>query len=281
MSSNQEAREASSPAGATSQPLFRLFLDESGDHTLSNLVDIGKRYLGVVSVAFAMEHYRQFCAELTAFKLKHIPYDPDEAPVVLHRKEIKDRSGPFSFLHDEEKRAAFDDDLIALVAGAEFTTITVVIDKPSHFPKTYRERKHPYHYCLEVLLERYRGFLQGGNARYLVRGLRPISGDIIAESRGGREDLDLKRVYAHFYNNGTRYLSSRQLQSYLTNGQLKIKKKTANIAGLQLADLLAHPMTRRVLLEKGHVSDLGSPFAERVGQAVKGKVNSYGLVLLD
>ena len=44
-------------------------------------------------------------------KQKHFPHNPDE-PVILHRKDIINRIGPFWRLRDEVKEKAFDDDLL-------------------------------------------------------------------------------------------------------------------------------------------------------------------------
>ena len=43
---------------------------------------------------------------------------------------------------------------------------------------------------------------------------------------------------------GTHNLSSDDLQAHLTSKELKIKPKTANVSGLQVADLIAHPARR-------------------------------------
>jgi len=67
-----------------------------------------------------------------------------------------------------------------------------------------------------------------------------------------------------------------------------VKPKSANIAGLQLADLLANPLRKGVLLEKGKVQGPLAPFAERISEVVKdkfnrhlynGRVEGYGKVL--
>jgi len=45
-------------------------------------------------------------------------------------------------------------------------------------------------------------------------------------------------------DSGTHNLSSEDLHMHLTSIELKIKSKQANIAGLQVADLIAHPARR-------------------------------------
>ena len=69
----------------------------------------------------------------------------------------------------------------------------------------------------------------------------------MAESRGGSEDRALAAEYRLAYSDGTQYMSSQTAQNALTSGEIKLKPKRQNIPGLQLADLLAHPVGRDVL----------------------------------
>ena len=59
----------------------------------------------------------------------------------------------------------------------------------------------------------------------------------------------------------------------LTSRELKVKPKSLNIAGLQIADILAHPVKRDVLLDRGRVDSLGGAFADRIIAAAKAKYN--------
>jgi len=72
----------------------------------------------------------------------------------------------------------------------------------------------------------------------------------MVESRGGDVDIQLKESYARLYREGTENISSGIWQSCLTSKELKVKPKSANIAGLQLADLIAYPSRREILHEK-------------------------------
>ncbi len=63
----------------------------------------------------------------------------------------------------------------------------------------------------------------------------------MAESRGKREDGRLKEEFSNLHENGTDYVSHSLMRERLTSHQLKVKPKDANVAGLQLADLIAHP----------------------------------------
>ena len=172
----------------------RMYIDESGDHTYSE----DKRYLGLTGVIFELKNYKNiFHPAFENFKQQHFPHNPDE-PVILHRREILDKGGPFWRLRDEKKREEFDKDFITLLEQNKFKLITVVIDKKAHFDRYQKSAFHPYHFCLVALLERYCGMLNHYN----------VKGDVLAESRGGREDTQLKEAYKKVYEGGTNFRRS-------------------------------------------------------------------------
>ncbi len=64
------------------------------------------------------------------------------------------------------------------------------------------------------------------------------------ESRGGKEDIRLKRSFRKIMDNGTHNLSAEDLEQHFTSKEVKVKPKSANVSGLQIADLIAHPARR-------------------------------------
>ncbi len=73
------------------------------------------------------------------------------------------------------------------------------------------------------------------------------AGDVLAESRGTRPDKELKDAYQTIYNQGTAWISGEVFQRRLTSKELKIKRKADNVAGLQIADLIAYPSYKATL----------------------------------
>jgi hypothetical protein len=57
-----------------------------------------------------------------------------------------------------------------------------------------------------------------------------------------------------------------RFQVSLTSKQLKVKPKANNIAGLQLADLIAHPSRNEILYEQG---------------LLEGNISKFGLKVID
>ena len=66
----------------------------------------------------------------------------------------------------------------------------------------------------------------------------------MGEARGSFHDGRLRRAFRRLYHNGTDFLEARTVQNNLISRELRLEPKSANIAGLQVADLLAHPAHR-------------------------------------
>ncbi len=93
---------------------------------------------------------------------------------------------------------------------------------------------------METLLERY------------VHWLRQEGciGDVLAEARGGKEDRELKQHYQSLHQSGTAFVAADELAANLSSRELKLKQKTDNIAGLQLAEFLIRPCYYAALARK-------------------------------
>ena len=222
-------------------PRYRLYIDESGDHTFNLAESDNHRYLGLLGIWFDIEEpYRRFAQTLASLKVEIFGSHPDDQPPCLHRKDIVERRKIFGRLRDPELNQRFEGGLKRVVQEARFHLACVVIDKASHRTKTYRELFHPYHYCLAALLERYAGWLAPAGAQ----------GDVMAESRGRSEDRELTEAFEITLEKGTRFHSPEQFRQVLTSGQIKLKKKEHAIPGLELADLLAYPLKREMVAER-------------------------------
>jgi hypothetical protein len=112
-------------------------------------------------------------------------------------------------------------------------------------------------------MERYCGFLGFKNAR----------GDFLAESRGKTEDQQLKNAFDHVYTHGTMQRRASFFRNVLTSKEIKIKPKSANIAGLQLADILAYPCKREILKIERGIEIRTNEFNNEILAAIQAKYN--------
>lgn len=213
-------------------------MDESGDEQMKHLQSDGQRYLALLSVWMERSvHDEVLQPALDEFRISI--FGPTSKPLCLHREDILNRRGLFGLLRDEDLRDRFNSGLLRLLAETEFRMVCVVVDKQRLLDSG--SPMHPYHQGLAVMLERY------------VRALNQFGtrGDLIAEMRGGREDRALESVYRALYEGGTRFNSAAKFQRALTSNSPKFAWKTDDVAGLQLADILAHPVKAWVLWKSG------------------------------
>lgn len=259
--------------------LYRIYIDETGNHDLTHADDENQRFLALTGVILESEYNTDvFQPEIEALKRSFFQQDPD-TPVIFHRKELVNRRAPFHVLRDPDVEARFNQSLLQHLEHWQYRVITVVLDKKAHRDQYSVWRYHPYHYCLAVMLERFVLFLHYGKNR----------GDVMVESRGRAEDEKLKDSFRRLYKNGTDNIPAERWQERLTSSELKVKPKTADIAGLQLADLIAHPSRREILIQHKLLTDNRDIFGNKICQILQadkylrsrtGKIDGYGQKLL-
>lgn len=172
----------------------------------------------------------------------------------LHRRNVIDRKpDPFLALRDEARRKQFDTLILQLVEEAKYRVFTVVIDKREHRARYSVWQFQPYHYCMTVMLERYVRWLDRINAQ----------GDVLAESRGKKENKQLSKAYRRIYERGTSHVAERFFKARLTSTEIKLKSKRDNIAGLQLADLIASPSCRDLICRQENLQ-MTAEFGQKV-----------------
>ncbi|MDQ7831443.1 MAG: DUF3800 domain-containing protein [Desulfovibrionaceae bacterium] len=239
-------------------PDCRLYIDEVGNSDLGASENENHRYLSLTGVIIRHEYVSDTVHPLLeALKTKHFTSHPDD-PIILHRKELVNKKYPFSSLRDKENEMKFNDDLLVLLGKLEYKVITIVIDKLEHKQIYSRWLFDPYHYCLAVMLERFVRDLE----------LNTLVGDVLAESRGGKEDRRLKDSFQRLVQQGTEYVSRDVFTATLSSGQLKVKPKQFNISGLQLADIIAHP-SYKCTLHRRQKKSLPDNFGGKIAQLLE------------
>ncbi len=245
---------------------YRIYIDEVGNPDLGSSTDPNHRFLSLTGVIIDLAHVEAVVhPQMEVLKARYFGSHPDD-PVVFHRKEVLNCKAPFQALADPIIRAQFDAELLVYFAAWNYRLITVCLDKRKHQETYTTWRFDPYHYCMTVLLERFVLFLNRQGTQ----------GDAMAESRGGKEDMRLKASFTRLVERGTDYMGPTMFADALTSTQLKVKPKTNNIAGLQLADLLAHPSRNEILAEQGLLERTIAPFAQQVIHILQSKYDRQG-----
>jgi len=227
-----------------------LFIDETGDHNLSK---IDKSYpIFVLSGVIVDSAYHDdiLTKKLAAFKVKHFG-DPN---VVLHGKEMTHpqsaKSSDYVKFMDSDFRGRFYRDFEYLISGLNFDLVACVSLKTKRLAKHMPEDTDMYLLSLNKLVN------------MMVADLKENQhGRIIVESRSGVLDTRLAASYLTSLDNGNNMRTAKIIQKL--GREITFRQKSDNIAGVQIADMLASPLARYFL---------GKP--ERPGQQI-----SYASVL--
>lgn len=254
-------------------PQQRIYIDESGDHTYRKVENLLTRYLALTAIVVVKSHYDlTIQPELEALKRKHFTYDPD-FPVILHRSDIVKHRRWFGVLQDPTRRQQWADDIVAFFESLQAKVFTVVIDKQVHKRNYPFQTFDPYEYSLAVLLNRIRGYLN----------LQHAQADVLVEGRGKVEDRQLQAAYQGLLTvEGGTYGSAADFQHVFPMGELKVRRKEHNVAGIQIADLLAAGQKIDIAVRyKRPVAHPPSAFTQRLNAAASHMINPYGRYLLD
>jgi hypothetical protein len=191
--------------------MFRLYIDEVGHHNMKSSSDPNERYLGLTGVIMTIDYAEgNFAKALDEIKKQVF----GRCDFCLHRREILNRKPePFTMLNAEGRREQFDNLILGLIEQSKYRVFTVVIDKREHRAKYAVWHFQPYHYCMTVMLERYVRWLDRINA----------TGDVLAESRGKKENKQLSKAYRRIYTRGTDHVPDRLFNARLTSAEIKLK----------------------------------------------------------
>jgi lysyl-tRNA synthetase class 1 len=204
---------------------YRLYFDEH----------LKGEYLSLTGLIVRQDiQERQIAEQLKALKQSIF----GDTSVVLHRHEIEGLRGKFAVFHDDDLRNKFNSEFAEIVKNIPATVLTVSVNK-----KALSQTKWsfgPFHYALVQLLEQFVFWLDRSN----------LYGDVIGEMSERKQDGTLRRAFRHFYENGTNVLNHNVIQQRLISRELLLGDKKANIAALQIADMVAYPAHRNLMLLK-------------------------------
>jgi hypothetical protein len=211
---------------------FIAFFDECGDHSLEKIdADFPLFVLSTIIVERSA-YVKVVVPELTRLKLRFWPHEG----VNLHSRDIRKEHGDFSFMRVPDQRKAMLAALSEMMGALPFTLFITAIRKTKHKERYGPNATNPYDLALTYTFERVLHFLEGVGETSL-----PVT----AEARGKNEDNELAAAFLRIVTEGTRFHSVEQFRAL--NCPLTFRRKSDNIAGMQIADLCAHPAARKLL----------------------------------
>lgn len=214
---------------------YYLFLDECGDQNLSNF-NPDFLLFTLCGVIVSETDYATICERISALKstLWH------DKKIVLHSRDIRKCQKGFELLFDLEVKKYFYENINSILSECNYTIVCCSILKESYI-RRYGKLSDVYAISLSFIIER-TVFLLDSVKR---KGPEEIELHAIAERRGTKEDKSLLDYYNELLDRGTYFVTNKRIKSLFKSFQFKMKSE--NIIGLQIADLVAYPITRFVL----------------------------------
>lgn len=221
---------------------YYLFIDECGDHNLAKY-DPGFPVFTLCGILVSSQNLNKLNRAFEELKIEI--FGTDE--VVIHSVDIRKWRGPFSVLSDNTLRGKFLDGIEKILKQHNaYVIVSCTILKEQLRKFCVRgEEEDVYGLSLSYLIER--SIFCVDNESGIGR-MPEIS--IIVERRGKKEDGRLLNYYNGLRNHGTKWVVAERLRSRIKSFAFRDKKD--NIIGLQIADLIAYPVTIHLLYPERH-----------------------------
>lgn len=208
-----------------------MFLDESGNHALTT-VDVQYPVFVLGGIIMQLDYAEQV-VEPRIRRFKDDLFGRDD--ICLHTADIVRNKNGFERLMEPAFRQRFYDELNNLMRELDYTVVACAIKKDAHLARYGMAAVDPYLLSLDILVERF--CFEIGNI--------PNGGVIYAEKRSPVLDRELDIAWLNLRVQGTESIQASTVNGRITN--LHTVSKEANVAGLQLADLVVSPIGRFVL----------------------------------
>lgn len=210
-----------------------LFLDESGHHGLKK---IEQEFPVFVIAGVLIEEYyynNSFSHQLNKIKKKYF----QKTDIILHSTDIRKWQKDFKVLGDPSLRSDFYDEFNDFITKANITLICSAIRKRDYLELHGPQAINPYNIALNFVVER---------AIYFAQQQKIDNIEILAESRGKKEDNELQSQFQLTVNRGTKFVESSSFKQYFDK-PLKFVNKKDNNLGTQIADMIAYPIAQKII----------------------------------
>jgi hypothetical protein len=219
----EAAMPPAAPAAERRFSDYVVYVDESGDHSLAS-IDAGYPVFVLALCIFHKRHYAErIIPAVEKLKFNYFGHDS----VVLHETDIRKQRDDFAFLSHKPRRDEFMGRLSDIMDRSNFILIACVVDK-QRLGRQEGESANPYHIALDICLQRLHDFLT-------EKGQEKLQTHVVVECRGKKEDRELELEFR-------RVCDGNGSQSRPLPFQVVFADKKTNLAGLQLADLVARPV---------------------------------------
>ena len=214
---------------------YYLFVDECGDQNLAS-IDENFPIFTLCGILMSRSQLTGMERKISALKKQFWGYKT----VILHSRDIRKCDKEFKILFDLDIKKAFYEELDAILgAKGAYTAVSCSILKKPYI-RQFGKFNDIYGQSLSFLIER------------AIFCLDDISNNadmhIMAEMRGKQQDQNLLNYYNRLRDVGTHWIEPSRLQNHIRKFEFLSKKQ--DVTGLQVADLVAYPITQYLLHPK-------------------------------
>jgi hypothetical protein len=204
---------------------YIIFADESGDHGITSINPENPVFVLAFCIFRKIDYISVVKQAVAKLKIDFWGHDL----VILHNHEIRKSMGEFAFLFNEETRKIFLHALNEMIRSLPFSIAATAIDK--RYLSDIPNSSNPYVLALGSCLNLTLDFLR-------QKEQQQFRTHIIVESRGKPEDRDLGLAFDQI---------AAQMLPDRYPLDIKFANKQTNSSGLQIADLVAHPIARHII----------------------------------
>ena len=222
------------PINIDSRKQYYLFLDECGDQNLSSFDPLFPIFT-LCGIVVSQEQLDAISEKINALKKEFW----GDKKVILHSRDIRKCQNGFEIFFDLDVKRRFYERINDVLKEKVYTIVCCSILKEPYI-RQYGRLNDVYGQSLSYIMERtvfYLDDIQIDN----------IHLNTVVECRGKREDKALLDYYNKVLDRGTYWVTSERIKKYFR--EFEMRRKSENLVGLQIADLVAYPITRHVLDE--------------------------------
>lgn len=215
---------------------YYLFIDECGDHNLDKY-DSGFPVFTLCGILVSQKNINSLNRKFEQLKMDVF----GNKDIIIHSVDIRKWRGQFAILSDESLRKKFFNGIEEILSQpGEFAIVSCAILKERLNKFCVRDEENDvYGLSLSYLIERSIFCVDNKG----LQSMPEIS--VVVERRGKKEDRQLLNYYNGLRNRGTKWITASRLKDRIRDFEFKNKKD--NIIGLQIADLIAYPITIHLL----------------------------------
>ncbi len=211
---------------------YYLFLDECGDQNLTSF-DPSFPIFTLCGIIVSQEQLDIITEKINALKKEFW----GDKKVILHSRDIRKCQNGFEIFFDLDVKRRFYEQINEILKEKMYVIVCCSILKEPYI-RQYGRLNDVYGQSLSYIMERTVFYLDNfsNNSIHLTT---------IVECRGKKEDKALLDYYNKVSDRGTYWVTSARIKNYFK--EFEMRRKSDNLIGLQIADLVAYPITRHVL----------------------------------